>query len=60
MNIKRSGHPTIIVTFKKKNGESWEETYSSYLIDLFKNNPEVIEIRNKDSNKIIYSQGNIH
>ena len=54
MHIKRYGYPGITITFKKKNGEIWEEHYSSYMLDIFKNDPEVFEIRYTDTGKIIY------
>lgn len=54
MRISRANHPNITITFKKKNGEIWEEHYSSYALDLFKKDPEVFEIRYTDTDKIIY------
>ena len=56
MHISRVNHPNITITFKKKNGEIWEEQYSSYIIDIFKRNPEVYEIRYTDTDKLIYSR----
>ena len=51
-------YPGVIVTFKKKNGEVWNETYSYRLIDMFKRNPEVYEIRYTDTDKLIYRRDN--
>ena len=58
MRISRIKYPNITVIFKKKNGEMWEEHYSSYAIDLFKKDPEVYEIRYTESDKLIYSREN--
>lgn len=54
MRISRVNHPNITVTFKKKNGEIWEEHYSSYALDIFKKDLEVYEIRYTDTDKLIY------
>ena len=54
MHISRVNHPSITIVFKKKNGEIWEEHYSSYALDIFKKNPEVYEIRYTDTDKLIY------
>lgn len=58
MRISRTNHPNITIIFKKKNGEIWEEHYSSYALDIFKNDPEVFEIRYTDTDKLIYSRDN--
>ena len=54
MRISRLNYPNITITFKKKNGEMWEERYSSYALDIFKKDPEVYEIRSTDTGKLIY------
>ena len=51
-------YPAVIITFKKKNGEMWEETYSSLILDIFKNDPDVYEIRYRDSDELIYRREN--
>jgi hypothetical protein len=58
MYISRNTYPNITITFKKKNGETWEEQYSSYALDIFKKNPEVYEIRYTDTDKLIYRREN--
>lgn len=58
MHISRSSHPKITITFKKKNGETWEEHYSTYVLDIFKKDPEVYEIRYTDTDKLIYKRDN--
>ena len=54
MRISRTNYPNITITFKKKNGEIWEESYSSYALDIFKKDSEVYEIRYTDTDKLIY------
>ena len=56
MKIQRTGHPLIVITFKQKNGEMWEETYSSYALEILKKDINVYEIRYRDSGKLIYSR----
>ena len=58
MRLSRSSYRKIIVTFKKKNGEMWEERYSIYVLDIFKKDPEVYEIRYTDTDEIIYKRDN--
>ena len=55
---KREYYPAIIVSFKKKNGEQWTETYSSRLLDIFEKDSEVYEIRYADTDKLIYKRDN--
>ena len=59
MRISRTAYPNITITFKKKNGEMWEEHYSSYAIDIFKKDPEVYEIRYTDTDEIIYKRSDL-
>ena len=58
MRISRVSHPSITITFKKKNGEMWEEHYSSYALDIFKKDPDVYEIRYTDTDELIYTRDN--
>lgn len=58
MRISRTTYPNITIKFKKKNGEMWEEHYSSYSLDIFKKDPEVYEIRYTDTDKLIYIRDN--
>lgn len=58
MRISTVNYPNITVTFKKKNGQMWEEHYSSYALDIFKKDPEVYEIRYTDTDKLIYTRDN--
>lgn len=58
MHISRVNYPNITITFKKKNGETWEEYYSSYALDIFKKDPEVYEIRYTDTDELIYKRDN--
>lgn len=46
----------IIVEFKKKNGETWSEEYSSRLLTLFKKCSDTYRIINKNEDKIIYEK----
>ena len=56
MKTQCIGQPLIVITFKQKNGEMWEETYSSHALDILKKDINVYEIRYKDSGKLIYSR----
>ena len=54
MEFDKKKFQTIIVTYRKKNGAEWEETYSTRILDILKQDPTVFEIRYKDSDKLIY------
>lgn len=57
MRINRVGYPAIVIIFKKRNGEMWEEHYSSYAIDILKRDMDVYEIRYVDTDELIYRRG---
>lgn len=44
----------IIVTFRTPNGNQWDETYSMRTFDLFKKDPTVFVIVDKETDEIIY------
>ena len=47
---------SITITFKTPNGNIWEEIHSGLMVDIFKKNPTVDEIRDKESDKLIYKK----
>lgn len=46
----------IVVTFKKKNGQTWTENYSTRLLDFFIKDPDVYEVRYRDTDEVIYTR----
>ena len=48
--------PEIIITFRTPNGNQWDEIYSIRLLDIFKKDPTVYEIRNKADDELIYKK----
>lgn len=46
----------ITVVFRQKNGMEWEEHYSSRMIEVFKKDPSVYQIKYTDTGKIIYTR----
>ena len=47
---------TIIVTFKTPNGNTWDECHYASMTEMFMKAPDVQEIREKDTDKLIYSK----
>ena len=47
---------SVIITFRTPNGNMWEESHSSTMIDIFKKDPTVYEIRNRDNDNLIYKK----
>ena len=50
------GSKKIVVTFQTVGKTTWEEIWSTNLIDIFKKDCTVIEIRDKETDNIIYSR----
>ena len=46
----------IIIKFRTPNGNQWEEQYSTRMLDIFKKDKHVIEIRDRETDNIIYSK----
>ncbi|MBO5712016.1 MAG: hypothetical protein J6R47_04185 [Acholeplasmatales bacterium] len=44
----------IIITFRTPNGNQWDETHSIQTFDLFKKDPAVFVIVDKETDEIIY------
>ena len=42
------------ITFRTPNGNTWEEIHSSKMLEIFKKDPTVYEIRNRDNDNLIY------
>ena len=47
---------TIIVTFKTPNGNTWDECHYASMTEIFMKALDVQEIREKDTDKLIYSK----
>lgn len=50
------GSKKIVVIFQTTGKTTWEETWSTNLIDIFKKDPTVVEIRDRETDNIIYSK----
>ena len=51
---KNTKSKPIIVTFKTPNGNQWDENHSSGMLDIFKKDPTVFVIVDKETDEIIY------
>lgn len=47
---------SVVITFKTPNGNMWEEVHSNHMIDIFKKDPTVYEIRNRSTDELIYNK----
>ena len=56
MYINEKSKP-IIVTFRTPNGNIWEETHDMKMLNLFKKDITVLEIRDKQTDNILYTKG---
>ena len=53
---KNTRFKPIIITFRTPNGSEWNEMYTSRLIDIFTKDPTVIEIKEEETDKLIYKK----
>lgn len=51
---KNSKQRPIVITFRTPNGNQWDETYSMRIFDIFKKDPTVLIIIDKETDEIIY------
>ena len=49
----------IIVRFRTANGNEWEESYTTRLVDIFKKDKNVIKIIDADTDEIMYKREEI-
>ena len=51
---KNTKSKPIIITFKTANGNQWDENHSSGMLDIFKKDPTVYVIVDRETDEIIY------
>jgi hypothetical protein len=45
---------SVAITFRTPNGNTWDETHSMRMVDIFKKDPTVLEIIDKSTDEVIY------